>query len=269
MYTKWSKVNFTRCAQFEWSLTSKNWDPLIRFLLHFEPSPVWTELTHLQEHSEGIVQRFFASLSGTWCIRKLEHSVFGKDFTIKVMTAQCPVLLSSRRACLEMHWVAMSAASITPTMATIRITTHKEQRHSFLSTSSRLEENSFSVLAIGTTHILGTRQSGIWCNILQHLRALIGAVKHLVPVHTIVVRHLLMIAISAGVEQNLLIPILSRIQNIVTLSAKFHGTHGDGFGDSLRSSQFGCAQSIYVAEFSGEELQCCSDGTCLDRKSVV
>lgn len=201
----------------------------------------------------------------------------------------------------------------------------------FQEKGAHLEENSFSVLAIGTTHILGTRQSGIWCNILQHLRALIGAVKHLVPVHTIVVRHLLLnpqetIACHSETLKRVLswnwqanspddrnsgkrrakpsypdppadtkycychtqnnhfvINVREQKKNwparkvrmknwrwdCSPLSAEFHGTHGDGFGDGLRCSKSGCAQSICVAELSAEELQSCSDGSCLERFRVL
>lgn len=115
-------------------------------------------------------------------------------------------------------------------MATIRITTHEEKRHTLLPTSSCLEEDGLSVLAVGTSHILGPRQRGIRSNVLEHLCALIRTVQHLIPVHTIVVRNLLVIAIPARVEQHLLVAVLSRVQDIVTLAAKLHGTHGGGLG---------------------------------------
>lgn len=60
--------------------------------------------------------------------------------------------------------------------------------------------------------------------------------EHLISVHAIIVRNLLVVTISAGVEQNLLIPILSRIQNIVTLSTKLHGTHGDGLVSNVAAN---------------------------------
>lgn len=47
------------------------------------------------------------------------------------------------------------------------------------------------MLALGTAHTLGAWEGGIWRNILENLRPFIRTVKHLIPIHTIVVCNLL------------------------------------------------------------------------------
>jgi len=68
----------------------------------------------------------------------------------------------------------------------------------------------------GATDGLGAWQRGVGGHVLgQHLRELAGVVVHHVPVHAVAVRHLLMLAVPAGVEKHLVRPVLLWIQYVV------------------------------------------------------
>jgi len=81
---------------------------------------------------------------------------------------------------------------------------------------SDLEEDGLAVAAGGAADGLGARQRRVGGHVLeQHLRELAGGVVHHVPVHAVVVRHLLMVAVPAGVEKHLVLPVLLWIQYAV------------------------------------------------------
>jgi hypothetical protein len=110
-------------------------------------------------------------------------------------------------------------------MATVGVAAHEKQSHSFFSPCSCLEKDSFTMLAFGTSHALGARESRIRCNILEHLGSFICTVKNFVPVHTVVVCNFLMITVPACIQQHLLLSVFIWIQYVVALTAKLHGTH--------------------------------------------
>lgn len=110
-------------------------------------------------------------------------------------------------------------------MPTVWVAANEEKCHSFLASSSCLEKHSFTMIALNTANSLGARKSWICSYILQHLSPLSNRVVNLISVDTEVISCLLVIAIAASVEENLLLSVFLRVQNVVTFTAKLHGTH--------------------------------------------
>lgn len=117
--------------------------------------------------------------------------------------------------------------SISPAIATVWIAANKKQCHTFLPSSSCLEEDSFSMIALCATNGFSTRKCWIGSNILQDLSALPNRVMYLISIDTVVLSNLLVIAVSAGIEKDLLLPIFLWVENVVAFSAKLHSTHFD------------------------------------------
>jgi len=113
-----------------------------------------------------------------------------------------------------------------PAVAAARVAADKEERHPLLASCSRLEEDGLAVAAGGAADGLGAGQRGVAGDVLEHLGELAGAVVHHVAVHAVVVGDLLVVAVPAGVEENLLLPVLLGVQDVVAFTAKLHGTHG-------------------------------------------
>lgn len=118
-----------------------------------------------------------------------------------------------------------NVVSIPPPVTTVWVAANKEERHTFFSPCSCLEENCFSMTTLRTSNRFCTRQSWICCYILQYLCAFCSRMVYLISVHTVVFSRLLMVAITASIKEDLLLLIFLWIQNVVTFSAKFHSTH--------------------------------------------
>jgi len=118
------------------------------------------------------------------------------------------------------------SSSLPPAVAAAGVAADEEERHPLLTPRSGLEEDGLAVAADGAAHVLGAGQRGVAGDVLEHLGELAGAVVHHVPVHAVVVRNLLVVAVPAGVEEHLLLPVLLGVQDVVAFPAKLHGTHG-------------------------------------------
>lgn len=81
------------------------------------------------------------------------------------------------------------------------------------------------MIALTAANRLGSRKRWICSYILQHLSALSNRVMYLIPIHTEVISNLLMVAVAASEEKNLLFSVFLRVQNVIAFTAKFHGTH--------------------------------------------
>lgn len=116
--------------------------------------------------------------------------------------------------------------SFSPSMAAARVAADEEERHPLLASRGGLEEDSFAVATDGAADFLGAGKGGVAGDVLEHLGELSSAVVHHVPVDTVVVCNLLVVAVPAGEEEHLLVPVLLGIQYVVAFTAKLHGTHG-------------------------------------------
>lgn len=59
---------------------------------------------------------------------------------------------------------------------------------------------------------------------------------YLISVDTIVIGNLLVLAVAASEEEDLLLPVLLGIQYVVAFAAEFHGTHPEGIrGEPIAS----------------------------------
>jgi hypothetical protein len=125
-----------------------------------------------------------------------------------------------------LHLVDYKLISFSPSVTAARVAADEEQGHPFLPSGSGLEEHGLAVATDRAPDRLGARESRIAGDILEHLGELSGAVVHHIPVDAVVVCNLLVVTVPAGIEQNLLVPILLGIQYVVAFAAKFHGTHG-------------------------------------------
>lgn len=111
-------------------------------------------------------------------------------------------------------------------MTTIRAAAHKEQGHPLLPSCCGLEENSLSMPTEIAADSLGSGKSWIRSYILQDLGSLPSSVVHLVPIDTVIVRDLLMLAVATCKEQGAPVPVLLGVQDVVALATKLHGAHG-------------------------------------------
>nr|AFK35454.1 unknown [Lotus japonicus]AFK40167.1 unknown [Lotus japonicus] len=110
-------------------------------------------------------------------------------------------------------------------MSTVWVAANEKKCHSFFSSGRCLEKHSFTMITLSAANSLGPRQSWICSYILQHLCALSNRMMYLIPIHTAAISNLLVITIAASVEENLLVSVFFRVQNVVAFAAKFHGTH--------------------------------------------
>lgn len=111
-------------------------------------------------------------------------------------------------------------------MTAARVAADEEQRHSFLPPGGGLEEDSFTMATDSTSDFLGAGKCRVTGNVLEHLGEFSRAVVHHIPVDAVVVCDLLVVAVPAGEEEHLLVPVLLGIQYVVAFTAKLHGTHG-------------------------------------------
>ena len=111
-------------------------------------------------------------------------------------------------------------------MTAARVAADEEERHPLLTSRGGLEEDSFAVTTDGAPDFLGAGKCWVAGDVLEHLGELSSAVVHHVPVDTVVICNLLVVAVPAGEEEHLLVPVLLGIQDVVAFTAKLHGTHG-------------------------------------------
>lgn len=71
-------------------------------------------------------------------------------------------------------------------MATIRVAANEEQSHSFFTSSSSLEEDSFAVLTLGAAHGLGAGKSRVRGNVREDLSLFTNRMVNLFSTHTVV-----------------------------------------------------------------------------------
>ena len=100
-------------------------------------------------------------------------------------------------------------------MAAARVAADEEERHPLLPSRGGLEEDSFAMATDGAADFLGAGKGWVTCDVLEHLGELSSAVVHHVPVDTVVVCDLLVVAVPAGEEEHLLVPVLLGIQDVV------------------------------------------------------
>jgi len=98
---------------------------------------------------------------------------------------------------------------------------HVVQSHFlFGATCLRLEEDRLPMGALGTGVVLGARQRGVGNHIRHNVRQLVDFVHDLVHVDAVGVRFLFVVAVPAGVQQDLVLLVLLWVQHVVALLAE-------------------------------------------------
>lgn len=108
-----------------------------------------------------------------------------------------------------------------PTVGAVLVGAHVVQSHLlFGATSLRLEEDRLPMGALGTSVVFGARQRGIGDHVGHNVGQFVDLVHNLVHVDAVGVRLLFVIAIPAGVQQDLVLLVLLGVQHVVALLAE-------------------------------------------------